>query len=350
MVNIILAILLIASFLACYINPSVFWPTAILGLGFNALVVANILFIIYWLFGLKKPVLISAVALIIVIPALTSSIRIFKPNKPDIKENSISILTYNVRLFDVFGWTGRDNVGQDLLDFINESNTDIICFQEYMENNSRALNLSQIKGHLPDHRYSFIGYNYQAFQRKHGLAVFSKYPVLSGEKGHFPGTRNMFVYADIKLPEDTVRIINAHLESIHLSYQQYNLIDSLNVNHNNRDEIRRIIGNIKDAFIKRVEQVQILKQEIEKSPHPVILCGDFNDTPVSYTYKTLRSILNDSFLKSGNGLGTTYKEFVYPLRIDYILFSKELESTNHQVLDASFSDHKPVKTYLHFKD
>jgi endonuclease/exonuclease/phosphatase family metal-dependent hydrolase len=350
LINLAAAILMIGAFSSCYINPSEFWPTAILGLGFTAFVIINFLFLVYWLIGLKKPLWISLIALIVVLPALNYSIRVFKDETPPSQKESVSLITYNVRLFDVFGWTGRDHVGRDLLNFVNESNTDIVCFQEYMENSSRSLNLSQIKTHIPDHKYSFIGYNYQAFQRKHGLAIFSTYPVLSGEKGHFPGTRNMYIWADIKLPTDTIRVINAHLESIHLSHQQYNLIDSLNVNPTNRQEIGRILGNVKDAFIKRAEQVQILKQEIDRSPYPVVICGDFNDTPVSYTYKAMRESLDDSFLESGNGLGTTYKEFIYPLRIDYILHSKELECTGHEVLDVAFSDHKPVRTNLHFKD
>lgn len=341
---------MIGAFVSLYINPSIFWPTAILGLGFTALAILNIFFLIYWLIGLHKPIWISLLALVIVIPALTFSVRFFKNDKLPDQGDEISIVTYNVRLFDVFGWTGRENVGSDLLNFINESKTDIVCFQEYMENSSRAMNLRQIKSQLPDNKYSFIGYNYQAFQRKHGLAIFSTYPVLSGEKGHFPGTRNMYIYADIKFPQDTVRVINAHLESIHLSYQQYNLIDSLNVNQSNRKEIRRIVGNIRDAFIKRAEQVQILRDEIERSPHPVVICGDFNDTPISYTYNTLRKDLHDSFLESGNGLGTTYKEFVYPLRIDYILHSKELVATGHEVMNVPYSDHMPVRTKLHFKN
>ena len=162
----------------------------------------------------------------------------------------------------------------------------------------------------------------------------------------------MFVYADIKLPDDTIRVFNAHLESIHLDYQQYNLIDSLNlnVNESNREELKRILRNIRQAFQKRSEQIDILRKEVDKSPYPVIICGDFNDTPVSYTYKNIKKNLKDSFVESGKGMGTSYQQFFLPLRIDFILHDPKIISTGHEVIDIDYSDHKPVKTLFWFKN
>lgn len=261
-------------------------------------------------------------------------------------------MTYNVRLFDVFNWSGKENNGQQLINFLGESETDIICLQEFMENDSKAYNLSRVKQQFPYNPYSYISYNYQAYKRKHGLAIFSKFPILGGEKGSFPGTRNMFIYADVKLPDDTIRIFNTHLESIHLDYQQYNLIDSLNlsVNETTRAEVKRIIKNVKQAYIKRIEQVDIIRKIIDNSPYPVVICGDFNDTPVSYTYKKLKSDLKDSFVESGKGMGTSYQEFIFPLRIDYILHDAKIHSGSHRVIDVEYSDHKPVTANLWFKD
>ena len=113
--------------------------------------------------------------------------------------------------------------------------------------------------------------------------------------------------------------------------------------------MRRILGNIRQAFIKRAEQVEILRNEIENSPYPVIVCGDFNDTPVSYTYKNLKKDLKDSFVESGKGMGTSYQEFILPLRIDFILHDQKLLSDGYQVRDVDYSDHKPVQANLWFK-
>lgn len=343
LINLGAALLLAGGFLSRYIPPEKAWPLAFLGLVFPALVLVNLLFLAFWLIRFKKPFWISLLALVIVYPALTSTLQIFRKEKLPAPVEQVSVMSYNVRLFDVFQWSGQENTGEDLLRFAGESGTDVLCFQEFMTNQSSALNLTRIKNMLPDNPYAYVDYNYQAYQRKHGLAIFSRYPVLSGEKGQFPGTRNMYIYADILFPFDTVRVINAHLESIHLNTRQYNLIDSLQVNQGNWQEIYRIVSNIREAFSKRAEQVALLKQEVANSPHPVILLGDFNDTPVSFAYQQLRKGLKDSFIESGHGLGTTYKQFLLPLRIDYLLHSSDLHAAAHEVLDVGFSDHKPVR-------
>ncbi|MEA1878340.1 MAG: endonuclease/exonuclease/phosphatase family protein [Bacteroidota bacterium] len=351
LINIGFAALMIGAVLSRSISPDTFWPLAFLGLSFPALAITNFLFLIYWLILFKKPVFISLAVLILALPALNSSFRFFSKDLPDKAENSLSLMSYNVRLFDVFNWSGRANNGKELISFLGKSETDIICLQEFMENNTKAYNLRSVKKQLPYNPYSYINYNYQAFKRKHGLAIFSNYPILEGGKGSFSGTRNMFIYADVKLPKDTIRIFNVHLESIHLDYQQYNLIDSLNltVNYSSKEELKRIARNVKQAFIKRSEQIEVLRKEVDKSPFPVIICGDFNDTPVSYTYKNLKKDLKDSFVESGKGMGASYQKFKLPLRIDYILHDQRLFSGRHEVIDVDYSDHKPIKANLWFK-
>lgn len=352
LVNLGFALLLIGAVMSKSISPGSFWPLAFFGLGFPVLAVINFVFLIYWLILFKKPVVISLLALFIAIPSLNSSFRFFQKDLPAKVENSISLMTYNVRLFDVFNWSGKENNGQELLNFLGKSETDIICLQEFMENNSNAYRLSKVKKQLSDNPYTYINYNYQAYKRKHGLAIFSKYPILGGDKGTFPGTRNMYIYADVKLPNDTIRIFNTHLESIHLDYQQYNLIDSLNltVDESARAEIKRIVKNVKQAYIKRSKQVILLRELIDESPYPVVICGDFNDTPVSYTYKNLKKNFKDTFEGSGKGMGTSYQEFIFPLRIDYILHDPSIKSGSHTVIDVDYSDHKPVRANLWFKD
>lgn len=348
LINLVLAALMIGGFLSRFIEPAAVWPLPFLGLIFPIFALLNFFFLIYWIILFKKPFWISFIALIIVTPALSSSMRVFSSREQPDTGVKISLMSYNVRLFDVFNWSGEPDTGTRLLQFAEQSETDIICFQEFMADDSQTLNVQHIQSALSTTPYSFIDYNFTSGKRQHGLAIFSAYPVISGGKGKFPGTRNMFIYADIQFPNDTLRVYNVHLESIHLNYHQYNLIDSLNMHPNNRQEIRKIVKNIREAFNKRTEQVAILKSEISKSPHPVVLCGDFNDTPVSYAYASFQQQLTDSFMESGSGLGTTYQEFFLPLRIDYILYSKELASTDHQVMAVDYSDHKPVRANLHF--
>ena len=349
-VNLGIAVLLLLGTMAQYIDPADFWLPAFFGLGFPVLLFANVFFLLIWLIQWKKSILISLIALLLSFPAIQSSFSLVNRQPQNKGTRSASIISYNVRLFDVFNWSGRKNDGASLLKFLGESDTDIICLQEFMVNNSQAFNLKMIKASLPDNPYSQIEYNYQSYKRKHGLAIFSKYPVIRGGKGIFPGTRNMYMYADIKLPDGIIRVFNNHLESIHLDKQQYTLIDSLNFSgtQTHRDEYRRILSSIRQAFRKRAEQARMVKEEIQKSPYPVIICGDFNSTPVSYTYHKIKKGLIDSFVHSGKMYGASYKEFRFPLRIDFILHDPMISSGNHQVLDVNFSDHKPVKTEFWF--
>ncbi|MCD6347666.1 MAG: endonuclease/exonuclease/phosphatase family protein [Bacteroidales bacterium] len=350
LLNLAVALSLLLSAMAQYIDPGDYWLPAFLGLGFPVLFIINLVFVLIWLVQWKKHIMISLLVLILSFSSIQATFSLLNRSTQNKGTRKTSIISYNVRLFDVFNWSGRENNGSELLKFLGESQTDIICLQEFMVNNSKAYNLKSIKASLPDNPYNHIEYNYQSYKRKHGLAIFSKYPVISGGKGTFPGTRNMYMYADIELPDGRVRVFNNHLESIHLDKKQYLLIDSLNLSdtQTHRDEYRRILSSIRQAFRKRAEQARIVKAEINNSPYPVIVCGDFNSTPVSYTYHKIKKGLSDSFVKSGKGYGASYKELRFPLRIDYILYDPQLSSGNHKVLDVNFSDHKPVRTEIWF--
>ena len=322
LINLACALALAGSISAQYFDSSTCWPCAFLGLGFPVVLLLNLGFLLFWLIQWKRPVWISLIVLLIALPAMQSSFQLIN-NKKKLSSSSdpISVMSYNVRLFDIFKWSGKDNVDVELLEFLGSSDTDIICLQEFMVNESAALNIRTIKKKLASTPYSHIEYNYQAYKRKHGLAIFSKYPIIDTGKGNFPGTRNMFIYTDIARTHDTIRVFNAHLESIHLDQKQYSLIDTLNISgtQTHMDEYRQILNSIRQAFVKRAEQARILHDKIKDSPYPAIVSGDFNDTPVSFAYHQIMKGLDDSFVQAGKGMGASYKQFRLPLRIDYIL-------------------------------
>ena len=97
-------------------------------------------------------------------------------------------------------------------------------------------------------------------------------------------------------------------------------------------------------YVQRAYQVDMLSEHIESSNYPVIVCGDFNDTPVSYTYRKLKSGLKDAFITAGTGLGTTYRGLVPYMRIDYIMHSGEFRAKHFQIRKVEWSDHYPVVT------
>ena len=254
-------------------------------------------------------------------------------------------MSYNVRVFDNFKWSGKENSGQMLLDFVAKEQADIICFQEFMVKRSGDFGLLKISRKLKSTPYKHTKYIHEGLRTKVGLAIFSKYPIVNTGGEYLSDRDQLYIYADIKVENDTIRIFNNHLESNHFSQKQLNLIDSLisTSPKEKKNEYLGIIRNMKTAYINRASQANQIQEEISKSPYPVIVTGDFNDTPVSYTYRQISKGLKDAFVQSGKGLSATYREFMLPLRIDYLLHDPEISSSNFITHDVEFSDHRPIQ-------
>lgn len=158
----------------------------------------------------------------------------------------------------------------------------------------------------------------------------------------------MIIFTDILLNTDTVRVYNCHLQSYRLQKAEINTIDSINLDNHQKtkEKILELGLKFKDALIKRAEQAATLREHINGSRYPVIVCGDFNDTPVSFTYRTVKGNLEDSFTQSGKGTANTYNGKLPSFRIDYILYSPIFTSFNFEVSSLNHSDHFPISCDL----
>lgn len=184
-----------------------------------------------------------------------------------------------------------------------------------------------------------------------GAVIYSKYPIV--EKGFVDlGSKiNSCLWADVLLPDQkTVRLYSAHLESTRLNDDSYDLLSD------HTSDYRAPLAGIKDLVVKyplyagkRADQALIIKEHIEKSPYPVILSGDMNEPPMSYTYRVLKDGMTDAFMESGSGIGNTWKGKVPMLRIDYIFASEDLANTSYICLRSDLSDHYPVKASFTFE-
>jgi endonuclease/exonuclease/phosphatase (EEP) superfamily protein YafD len=161
----------------------------------------------------------------------------------------------------------------------------------------------------------------------------------------FNESLNGSMSSDIVIGNDTIRIYNCHLQSIRLRNDYNDLLDSLIFNYNEKqlDELKDISIRLRQAYIQRARQVDILTAHIASSTYPVIVCGDFNDTPVSYTYKSLSKNKKDVFIESGSGIGTTFRGNFPYVRIDYILYSPWFKSEYYHAEKVNWSDHYPVR-------
>jgi hypothetical protein len=160
---------------------------------------------------------------------------------------------------------------------------------------------------------------------------------------------NFCIYADLLVSGDTIRVYNGHLQSIRLKPEDYDLANGKTEQSEIDDAGKRIARRLKSAFVKRQEQVDRIATSIQASPYPVVLCGDFNDPPVSYTYETFSDILEDSFVACGNGIGNTYIGAFPSFRIDYILHSPSLKAIAYKTLDEKLSDHHAVTATLEWQ-
>ncbi len=352
-INIFFVLLLLLSYLAPHLNPATAFAPAMLGLFFPAWFIINLGFTIFWLLRAKYYFLISLAALLAGWN-ITGKYVSLSPATVQQPAGSFKFISYNVRLFDQFKWIeGQDYFTRDaIFNFIRHENPDIVSFQEFFHGNEDYfptigpfLQMQQATNYHVDYIKVTDG------KKHYGLATFSRFPIVNKGAIRFENsTSNSGIYTDIAIAGDTVRIFNVHLESIRLSSDDYKFvtefIDPSMQPQSSSSSI--ILGKFRRAFKKRAEQAIILAGHIAESPYPVIVSGDFNDTPISYVYNTISKNLRDAFCESGFGLGVTYSGGI-PVRIDYILHSDKLSVSGYQNHKVYYSDHFPLSCYFTIK-
>jgi endonuclease/exonuclease/phosphatase family metal-dependent hydrolase len=241
-------------------------------------------------------------------------------------------------------------------DFLVQQNPDILCIQEFFLRSEDSLKvLQKFTGGIHTHYYSIKNYVEIKDKRKiFAIATFSRYPITG--MGHLrTNDRKIFaIYTDLVMGRDTIRVYNIHLESIRFKKDDYSFYAQLtdqaqdqNDNFDFSEGVIKIFSKLKKAFVIRANQVDLLKRNINHSPYPVIICGDFNDTPASYTYSEMTSGFHDSFCKAGSGfLSSTYAGNFPSFRIDYILYDDAFTASNYSKNSIDLSDHYPIQVFL----
>lgn len=359
-VNFIAILSLVLSYLVKFISPEKFWPIAFFGLTYPIILAVNILFVLYWLIQLKKEFLYSLIIILLGWNYLTKIFQInFNSDKKlytESQQKSFKIITYNVKTFSAYPWSNWGvDAKKNIFNLLNEENADVICLQEFntgfekdSPNQRGFYNLDTLVKILKTNFYHYE----ETYVYKHvshfGLITLSKYPIVNKGVIVFSNSKNnRCIYSDIKIKDDIIRTYNIHLQSIHFDYPDYDLLDSIKQNNNIQlSQLKKIISLLKKAYIKRSAQVQLIAEHTDKSSYPTIICGDFNDTPISYAYFTLYDNFNDAFEISGTGFGSTYAGKIPCLRIDYVFFNKNLNVSEYKIIQEAFSDHYPVSCIM----
>ncbi|MDR0799471.1 MAG: endonuclease/exonuclease/phosphatase family protein, partial [Dysgonamonadaceae bacterium] len=244
-----------------------------------------------------------------------------------------------------------------ILKYIIDSDADIVCIQEYgvAENNRRVLSFEDVIKTLKNTPYHYIHpLRFPYAGQTYGIAVFSKFPILSARSIPYESVYNGSFVAELDVNGRKVTLINNHLESNQLSEDErqdyYDMTQNIN-SENLEAFTHTMYKRLTPAYIKRAHQAELIAQVIKENKNPyIIVCGDFNDTPMSYTRYKIKGNLKDSFVESGSGMGSTYNKHRFLFRIDYIFHSKNMKAYNCTVGRLKNSDHYPISTYLQFTD
>ena len=232
-------------------------------------------------------------------------------------------------------------------EFLKNDKANIICFQEYRENTKiNADTLSRLLN-CPHHAIAYLPGSTTL-----GTGIFSKYPILQFGKIPLASQTNDAMWVDIQTGETRIRIISCHLQTTNFSKKRRLLDDPVLQNADIQqveDVVTDISQELAQNFKIRATQAQIVRQVIDTTRIPTIVCGDFNDTPSSYTYQYIKGDLKDSFKTRGNGYAYTFRGIHHLLRIDFILYSKEFKCTDYYSPKKEWSDHNPVISEFYLK-
>jgi endonuclease/exonuclease/phosphatase family metal-dependent hydrolase len=346
---------LVAAYVAGYISPDRMWVLAFFGLAYPIFLFINLVFVLFWLVTWKRFIFVSLIAII----AGYNNLQAIYPLRLSHVETSslpkIKIISFNVH--SLYGNQKRDSKQKTksrVTEFLTKQNADIICIQEFYaigEDFSETLLKFASSIHLGYYAFK----NYREFSNKskiNAIATFSRYPILNFGYLRLPEHSHYAIFSDILLNGDTVRVYNLHLESIRFGIEDYKFYSHLT--EPDQEEVtpikegsKRMLWKLRKAFITRSKEVEIIHAHIASCRYPVILAGDFNDTPSSYSYHQLTDRLKDSFIESGHGLlQSTYAGKLPSFRIDYILHSSEFKSTSFSTFEVDLSDHYPIMTTL----
>ncbi|MDP4292549.1 MAG: endonuclease/exonuclease/phosphatase family protein [Bacteroidota bacterium] len=345
---------LIFSLLAGIIPPDKLWIFSFFGLVYLPVYIANIGFTAIWILLRRKYWLLSLIPLVLGFMIFRGHFNINFHGEQAKKTGDIKVMTFNVRSFQPTDGFSHDEFMRKSFANIEKEHPDIICFQEYnlpdegkfgLEGLKRRLGLPYSANSMPESNI-----------KKNNITdvnILSRYPVM--ESKHFDFNSGYSCqYADILYRNQTIRVICIHLQS-YMLYTEEKVILHAPRTFTNFDEnrishdSRKIAWKLRWALKQRAPEARNVADFVSKSPYPVILCGDFNDTPASYAYRTISKSLEDPFPIYGNGIARTYNESKYPFRIDYILYSDRFSSLDYHVIPTKLSDHNPVTSILRMK-
>ena len=320
------ALLLLLSYGLSYVPPKSYALISTLSLSVPLLIVLNILFAVYWLIKLKKQVVLSILVLVVGYNQVLSFYKFSSESTPK-SEDTFTMMSYNVRLFNVYNWINDKTIPTKIQEFISEESPNILCFQEY--DSSTDLDFK-------DYPYK---HQTNPSKNKSELAILSTYKILNSGFIDFPNSANSVIFADVLIKSDTTRVYNVHLQSSGIDA-------NVDVESLVKEQSNKLLKRLRITFKAQQSQAALVANHVAKSPYKVLMCGDFNNTVYSYVYRILKGDLLDAFETSGTGFGSTFDFQYFPVRIDFILADQSFKVGTFKNYSVPYSDHFPILTEL----
>lgn len=358
LLNLLALVALLLSGASVVIPPTAMWSLSFFGFAFPVILIVNLLFLLLWVLRFDKFLLLPLLSLVVSWPLIHSVFALNFQDKNN--EEGIRLMTWNVKNFDLYNWSHNTETREEMMALIKNQNPDILCLQEFYTNNQLFFNREYLRDSL--------GYTYSHFPStvdlvKHpkgklqqtlwksgelhqqwGVAIFSKFPISDTGSIDFANSlTNGCIYSDLMINGKKLRVYNVHFQSMHLGYNDYATLDSLQTNQNSGWlPVKNIIRKMKRAYAKRAIQANEVAKSAATYQGRKIICGDFNDVPVSYTYHTVKGDFKDAFIEKETGLGATFVNKVSIFRIDYTLFDKQFKINSYKTIRNGLSDHYPL--------
>lgn len=326
--NSLAATALLFSYLLPHVPPKTFPLLSVLSLGVPVLIILNAFFLVYWLFRLKKQLLLSLIVLLLGYNYIAVFVN-FGNEREEELEADLSLMSYNVRMFNAYKWTNRTDIPEKITAFVKEKNPDILSIQEHYVG---AAELSKL------YPYKYV--KLKGKNSEFGSAIFSRFPIVKEHSVDFPHDgNNNAIYADVLVNGDTIRVFNVHFQSLNIKP---------GINDLKNEDSKKLLGRIGYGFSLQQEQAEMMMREVDKSPHKTVIMGDFNNTSFSYIYELVGQDgrFKDAFLAAGTGFGKSFKLNYFPLRIDFLMIEKQMEILQFERFEVDFSDHFPISTSI----
>lgn len=324
----VISLLSVLGFISGYVHPSHCEWLSFFGLILLPVLGINLLLVIIGSFLRNKWSWLLLGSLLLNIGYVFAMFQTTITRKVQEGHKTIKVVSYNVNNF----YTNQVHTLSSIASYMQGIDADIICLQEVAKEDSIMENLS----FLP---YAYLSESSPNYLKQ---ALFSRYPLTNCRTILFPGSTNMAIRADIVIEGKTVRIFSNHLQTTSVNNYKTKVKEGIQDGDVFSQAAFSLSWQMKDNFLLRANQADAIRQQIDESPYPVIVCGDFNDTPASYAYHRIKGKLTDGFTDCGHGYGYTFRELRKLFRIDYIFYSPNLKGICYESPNLGCSDHKPV--------